>query len=592
MIGQFIILVVIMINISQTCGLRAFSSLSKKAALMRNYRLNDVTMSSSITQPVRVRFAPSPTGSLHVGGARTALFNWLLAKKTKGTFLIRVEDTDEARSTKESEASILADLKWMNMNWDEGPEIGGPCAPYRQSERKDIYKKYAEKLIAEGKAYKCFCTVEELDAKRAIAEAAGADPKYDNTWRDADPAEVQKRLDNNEPYTIRFKVPEGKVVSIDDIVRGHVQWDADASLGDFIMLRASGVPVYNFCVAVDDATMGITHVIRAEEHLTNTLRQMLVLEALGATPPTYAHCSLILGSDRSKLSKRHGATSVQQFSEQGFLPEAMMNYLANLGWNDGTPKEIYTPNELIEAFDTSRIIKSAAVFDMDKLKWINGQHIKTLPQDKLESLVIDALKMSDQPILPQEIPVVEAKTEPFLKLATKIAVRDMVLIAEARQFVGNCLNYAIEESLATDSHVLEVFTPEFEKIVSKLVEDYSSGKMPKGAEENFAGLWKTYMKDLGKDLGLKGKTLFHPVRLALTGSMSGPDIGDQLELLAYSEGVISSSYPVMSLGARIEYLKTFSMSSAVDKATKAMEAAAAAKATAAAEVDAKVDANV
>lgn len=381
-------------------------------------------------------------------------------------------------------------------------------------------------------------------------------------------------------------------MSIDDIVRGHVQWDADASLGDFIMLRASGVPVYNFCVAVDDATMGITHVIRAEEHLTNTLRQMLVLEALGATPPTYAHCSLILGSDRSKLSKRHGATSVQQFSEQGFLPEAMMNYLANLGWNDGTPKEIYTPNELIEAFDTSRIIKSAAVFDMDKLKWINGQHIKTLPQDKLESLVIDALKMSDQPILPQEIPVVEAKTEPFLKLATKIAVRDMVLIAEARQFVGNCLNYAIEESLATDSHVLEVFTPEFEKIVSKLVEDYSSGKMPKGAEENFAGLWKTYMKDLGKDLGLKGKTLFHPVRLALTGSMSGPDIGDQLELLAYSEGVISSSYPVMSLGARIEYLKTFSMSSAVDKATKAMEAAAAAKATAAAEVDAKVDANV
>ena len=312
--------------------------------------------------PVRVRFAPSPTGSLHVGGARTALFNWLIARKTNGSFIIRVEDTDEARSTRASEASILNDLKWMNLNWDEGPEIDGPFGPYRQSERKDIYKKVADKLIAEGKAYRCFCSEEELDTKRAAAEAAGLDPKYDGTWRDADPAEIQKKLDNGDEYTVRFKVPPGKVVYIDDIVRGRVTWDAEASLGDFIIMRSNGMPVYNFCVAVDDANMKISHVIRAEEHLTNTLRQLLVLEALGVRPPTYAHCSLILGSDRSKLSKRHGATSLSQFSAQGFLPDAMMNYLANLGWNDGTDKEIYSPKELVEAFDLNRIIKSPSMF--------------------------------------------------------------------------------------------------------------------------------------------------------------------------------------------------------------------------------------
>ena len=214
------------------------------------------TTSSSVTSPVRVRFAPSPTGSLHVGGARTALFNWLLAKKTNGKFIIRVEDTDVERSTRASEESILSDLQWMNMSWDEGPVVDGPNGPYRQSERKDIYKECADRLIAQGNAYRCFCTEEELDAKRAEAEAAGVDPKYDGTWRDRDPADIQAMLDAGRPYTVRFKVPPGKIVAIDDIVRGHVSWDADASLGDYIIMRSSGMPVYNFCVAVDDASMG------------------------------------------------------------------------------------------------------------------------------------------------------------------------------------------------------------------------------------------------------------------------------------------------------------------------------------------------
>ena len=264
----------------------------------------------------RLRFAPSPTGSLHVGGARTALYSYLAAKKNGGKFVLRIEDTDLARSTKESEDSMIKDLRWLGLDWDEGPYSGGPAGDYRQSERGEAYVKIAKKLVEMGHAYPCFCTEEELEAKRQAAEASGSPVAYDGTWRDADPAEVQRRMDAGETYTYRFKVPKGKVVSIDDMVRGRISWDVEATLGDFILLRSNGVPVYNFCVAVDDALMGITTVARAEEHLTNTVRQVLVLEALGFPIPEYAHCSLILGEDKSKLSKRHGATSCDQFRQQ------------------------------------------------------------------------------------------------------------------------------------------------------------------------------------------------------------------------------------------------------------------------------------
>ena len=533
-----------------------------------------VTMREAMT-PVRVRFAPSPTGSLHVGGARTALFNWLLAKQTKGTFIIRVEDTDEARSTRESEKSILDDLKWMNMSWDEGPEIGGPHAPYRQSERKDIYKKFAEQLIADGHAFRCFCTDEELEQKRAIAEEAGVDAKYDGTWRDADPALVQQKLDQNEPYTVRFKVPRGKVVFIDDKVRGRVTWDVDASLGDFIIMRSNGMPVYNFCVSVDDADMQVTHVIRAEEHLSNTLRQMLILEALKFTPPVYAHCSLILGSDRSKLSKRHGATSVKQFSEQGFLPAAMMNYLANLGWNDGTDKEIYSPEELCAAFDLNRIVKSAAVFDMDKLKWVNAQHLRAYSIDDLKPIVLKALTGTDQPIVPMSI-LDESLSKPlhfdsFSRLATKIAQRDMEVTTDSLRLVGSCLQYDINTTLVSDEHVIEVLqSPSLPIVISTLIKDFDSQALPQGMESNFTELWKTYMKSLGKQLGLKGKELFHPVRLSLTGRMSGPDVGDQLQLIALSEGLLHPSYKATLLKDRIELLRSFSITDSIAIASKSV----------------------
>lgn len=537
---------------------------------------------NSIMDPVRVRFAPSPTGTLHVGGARTALFNWLLARKTKGQFLIRVEDTDEARSTRESEDSILNDLRWLQLDWDEGPVIGGPHGPYRQSERKDIYREAAEKLIKSGKAYRCFCSEEELDAKRLAAEAAGVDPKYDGTWRDADPAKVQAMLDSGAPYTVRFRVPAGKIVSIDDVVRGKVTWDADASLGDFIILRSNGMPVYNFCVSVDDAYMKITHVIRAEEHLTNTLRQMLILEALEYTPPTYAHCSLILGSDRSKLSKRHGATSVKQFSEQGFIPAAMVNYLANLGWNDGTPKEIYSPQELIQAFDMSRIIKSAAVFDMVKLTWINQQHVRALPMAEIQPIVRKMLANGPDAIISSEQ---MNKLQPeFLEMATKIAQRDMELTVDTNRLVGACLKYDTLSALQTDSHVVEVLTEDLYPVIKALVEDFDSGAMPRGTESNFNDLWKAYMKALGAKLGLKGKTLFHPVRFCLTGRMSGPDVGDQIKLIGLAAGNVKADYAIASLQNRINYIKSFNVETSAKIASEAavLRAQQEAEATAAA----------
>ena len=281
-------------------GRAHISMIQRRFSLIKATNIPSPTLLCDAESPVRVRFAPSPTGQLHLGGARTALFNWLLAKKTNGQFLIRVEDTDEVRSTRESEKSILNDIKWLNMDWDEGPNIEGPFGPYRQSERKDIYMTVINQLIKEGKAYRCFSTKNKLNEKQCFLTNQTNNMKYsskcdDDIWRNADQNDINKKLQENIPYTIKFKVPNNKFIKINDIVRGTVEWDAKNVLGDFIIVRSNGMPVYNFCVAVDDAYMKISHVIRAEEHLTNTLRQILVLEAINSTPPRYAHCSLIFG---------------------------------------------------------------------------------------------------------------------------------------------------------------------------------------------------------------------------------------------------------------------------------------------------------
>jgi len=499
---------------------------------------------SEVVQP-RTRFAPSPTGSLHVGGARTALFSWLKARQDNGRFIIRVEDTDTARSTRESEASVLADLEWLGLSWDEGPVVGGDKGPYRQSERMEegMYQELAKRLIESGDAYPCFCTKEELDAKRAEAEVRGENPQYDGTWRDADPNEVQRRMDARDPYTVRFKVPRGKIVTIQDSVRGEVSWDVAATVGDFILLRSGGMPVYNFCVAVDDALMQVSDVIRAEEHLTNTVRQVLILEALGYAVPKYAHLALVLGEDRSKLSKRHGATSVNQFKLEGFLPEAMVNYLCLLGWNDNTDKEIYTVAELVDAFSLERVTKSPAVFDMKKLRWINGQHLRALPQERLSELI--SAQLIDKEALSDLAP-------DFSLAAAEMVAEKVELVNDAEVLIREALLYPLQATLESDSaapHVADGVV----QVGQAVLAAYKAGELPALDADDFGGAWKTWVKQTGKTLGRKGKGLFMPLRIVMTGRMAGPDLPAQLRLLGLkSEQVQLEAIP---LSERMEVLE-------------------------------------
>jgi len=549
---------------------------------------------SILDLPPRMRFAPSPTGSLHVGGARTALYNWLVAKKGQldfnegdGAFVLRVEDTDLARSTKESEDSVIADLTWLGLMWDEGPDM--PLAkygPYRQSERNAIYSKVANSLIEQGKAYPCFCTPEELDEMKAKMEAMGIPPRYDGTWRDADPDVVAAKIAAGDPYTVRFKVPPGARVVIEDAVRGTVAWDAEATVGDFILLRSSGVPVYNFCVAVDDASMGITTVIRAEEHLTNTLRQGLILDALGAPRPRYAHCSLILGEDKQKLSKRHGATSCNQFRLDGFLPDAMINYLALLGWNDGTDNEIFTRDELVEAFDIDRIVKSPSVFDMDKLKWVNSQHLKRMEVEDILHLVEEQLGFMGMVKEGAD----EAKKRDFVFATTALAKQMMETTQDAATNAKTVLGYNLPATFADledGSEAKEMVKQgNFYGIAMKILEMYESGSFPVpdssnllaafmdgsnkaivedtqvgGDENSYPQAYKATMKSVAKEMNVKGKNLFHPVRLALTGEMSGQDVTKQLSLLAMASGddtvVNAEAAGVVPIEVRMEKLKSF-----------------------------------
>ena len=326
---------------------------------------------------VRVRFAPSPTGRLHIGGARTAIFNWAFARATGGDFILRIEDTDPERSTQENVNVILNAMKWLGLTWDEGPEVGGQAGPYFQMQRMDTYTEALERLKERGAVYPCFCTKEELDAKRKAAEDAGqAYEGYDGTCRDMDPAEAARRIEAGEPHVWRLKVPRdhGPIV-FDDAVYGPTSFPANV-MDDMILVRTDGSPTYNFAVVCDDANMGITHVIRGDDHLSNTPRQILIYEALGYHTPTFAHLSMILGPDGKKLSKRHGATSVEEYRDRGFLPDAMVNFLALLGWSLDGETTIMSRETICSQFSLDRITKKDAIFDETKLSWMNGQYIQ------------------------------------------------------------------------------------------------------------------------------------------------------------------------------------------------------------------------
>jgi len=444
---------------------------------------------------VRVRFAPSPTGALHIGGARTALFNWLFARHHKGQFLLRIEDTDRERSTKEHEQSILDGMKWLGMDWDENPIY--------QSERTDLYKEHVQKLLDEGKAYKCYCTPEEVDEMRKKAMAEGGKPKYDGRCRErTDPP--------NLPYTIRFKAPLEGSTSFDDICRGTITTPND-QLDDLIIARSDGTPTYNFVVVVDDVTMKITHVVRGDDHINNTPRQVLLYQALGYDVPKFAHLPMIFGPDKKKLSKRHGAASVMEYKDMGYLPGALVNYLARLGWASGD-QEIFTTQELFEKFDLDAVGNSPSVFDFEKLAWVNSQHMMKCSNEDLIGMVEPfmsklGLRMDDRAYAAQVMEVEKPRATTLTELADVSAFffKDEITIDEkAREKWLGDEGLGVIKSLCTKLDTLDTFN-----------------------EETLAPIFSS----LVEETGLKMKKIAQPVRVALTGNTASPGIFDVLGIL-------------------------------------------------------------
>jgi glutamyl-tRNA synthetase len=452
---------------------------------------------------VRVRFAPSPTGYLHVGGARTAIFNYLFARHHGGTFVLRVEDTDADRSTLESEQGLLADLRWLGLDWDEGPDVGGPHGPYRQSERMATYREVTDRLVAGGHAYPCFCTEDELELKREEAIASSRAPQYDGTCRNLSAAEVAAKRAAGIPAAIRFHVKDGSV-KFEDAIRGDMDL-AHEMVGDWVILRSNGLPTYNFAAAVDDLRMEITHVIRGEEHLPNTLRQIMVYDALGARHPAFAHVPLILAEDRSKLSKRHGASSVGDLRSSGYLPDAAFNYLLLLGWSHPAGKEIMPREEMVKVFDIDRIGKAAAVFDKKKLLWMNGQYIRKLSLDTLCELV--------EPYMPE-------------------GLRHRYDAATRREIVA-ILQDSLD-TLADLPHRAAIFEPvvECDAEARALLETDTArrvlgsmvARLRAHAGDVTPDAFKQMILATGGELGLKGRDLYFPIRGAMTGSVHGPDL--------------------------------------------------------------------
>ena len=472
---------------------------------------------------VKVRFAPSPTGPLHIGGARSALFNFLFARKNNGVFIVWIEDTDLERSSRESEKNILESLKWLGITWDEGVLVGGENGPYRQTERISLYQEFAHKLIEEGYAYYCFCSEEELEEEREALLAKGEMPRYLGKCRNLTPEQKEKYLAEGRRPTIRFKVPSGKTIVIHDLVRGTVSFDTDG-IGDFIIVKSDGIPTYNFAVVIDDVTMGITHVLRGEEHLSNTPRQILIYEALGFKTPEFAHISLILGKDRTKMSKRHGATAVENYREKGYLPEALVNFLALLGWSPGTEEEIFSIEQLIERFSLERVAKNPAIFDMDKLNWLNGYYIRNTELSRIVELSL--------PYFQKRGYVSENPGDDELFKLTKIieATREYVVALEelpehAAIFYEKEISYDEEAiTLLADSEIKEILG----KILAKL-DELSSYEY-----EEIKG----FLKKLPKELGVSGKKVYMPLRACLTGKTHGPELYQIIGILG-SEAVSS-----------------------------------------------------
>jgi glutamyl-tRNA synthetase len=464
---------------------------------------------------VRVRFAPSPTGYLHVGGARTALFNWLLARRHGGTFVLRIEDTDAERSSWDMVAGIVDGLRWLGLDWDEGPDIAGPHAPYFQSQRLEKYRAMAERLVQEHHAYYCYCSPEVIRRKREAAEKAGSGWMYDRACCALTPDEIASLEAKGVPRAIRFKVPEGQT-TFRDVVRGPIIFD-NANIEDFVILRSDRQPTYHLSVVVDDADMQITDIVRGDDHISNTPKQLLLYRALRVSPPRFAHVPLILGPDKKRLSKRHGATSVMEYHARGYLPEAMVNFLALLGWSPGTDQELLTRDQLIEQFTLEGISGGNAVFNPEKLDWFNQQHIAMLPADdlarRLEPLLRDAGLWQDA--------FADGNHAWFLRLVELFRPRLKKLgqfVEDARPLLQESVAY---DTAAVDRHVRAAAMGEH---LAELRQRLAGVEFDKDQLE-------PAVRNLAQQRGIKPAALIHATRVAVTGRAVSPGLFEVLELL-------------------------------------------------------------
>lgn len=472
-----------------------------------------------MTKEVRVRYAPSPTGQLHIGGARTALFNYLFARHHDGKFIIRTEDTDIERNIEGGEESQLENLAWLGIVPDESAVIGGEYGPYRQMERLDIYRKYADEMLENGQAYKCFCTPEELEEKREAQRAAGvAAPMYDGACRNLTAEETAEKEAAGMPYSIRARVPENVTYTIDDLVRGEVVFESK-DIGDWVIVKTNGIPTYNFAVVADDYLMKISHVFRGEEHLTNTPKQLMIYDAFGWEHPRFGHMTLIVNEDRKKLSKRDESIIqfISQYKELGYLPDAMFNFFALLGWSPGGEEEIFTPEQLIELFDEKRLSKSPSMFDTAKLTWMNNQYIKQLSLEDVIELTLPHLQAAG--LVSKEMSDQE-----------KAWVHDLIALYHGQLSFG-------AEIVDLSAQFFQD-TVEYDEAAAAVLEGEQVPEVMASLKQQFEALEtfdapsiKAAVKAVQKETGHKGKNLFMPIRVATTGQTSGPELPDAIALI-------------------------------------------------------------
>jgi glutamyl-tRNA synthetase len=464
---------------------------------------------------IRVRFAPSPTGYLHIGGARTALFNWLYARHYSGKFILRIEDTDKLRSTPEAVKAILDGMKWLGLDWDEGPESDGEYGPYYQMQRLDIYRQYMEKLLADGKAYQCYCTAEELEERRKKQLADGGNALYDRKCLHLSDSEKKRfEIEGRKP-TVRLKMPGNQII-VDDLIKGRMEFDSKL-LTDYVIVKSDGIPTYNFAVVIDDILMKISLVMRGDDHISNTPKQIVIYQALGIPAPDFAHIPMIMGPDNTRLSKRHGATSVMEYKKMGFLPEALVNYIAHLGWSSGTNQELFSINELIKGFTLDKVSSHSAIFDMEKLNWFNGEYLKVMPEEKYVKMLLPYLQESG-------LIGTSVNDEQFNWLKKVVSLMKS-RVRNFRQFIEYA-DYFFTDNFKIEADSKKVLEQEGVKETLNELAKRLEG-LAEWSEESI----EQAVRDIANEMNLKGKQIIHPTRVSLSGKKIGPSLFALMEVL-------------------------------------------------------------